>query len=478
MKKSTKECHKNFVDYMDKIVKNKNYEGLQIKIKKDGSYSWVASAKSVIGSQRIEWVKKKAKELGFADEPGCYAKVMLFIHPYKEKPCQICGRYMSLYYHYPTSNFVSKINKKFHTNFSTNDHISFIYDELKKYNDEKSIKRFLIDISKVPLEENISKQNLVDTLEKVSREEGKKILSPVAMSNFTDRFDGFHSYNRCCRSKEDKGRSKENLKSYAKDRRAYEYWSDGNIHAADLFMGSGFFKESADHIGPISLGFIHDPRYLQPMSVSENSSKRDKLQTEDIDKIIEIENRTKVYPMSWYSKDIWEFIKNNYLINKNAIYKQKVILELYKNALKQNVSNFMYVLGVIKTSCKDQGESFLEKTFLNKNFNSFMYKYTFNERGDILSVQKRHHTERNKDEFKRYKRIAFKSIDDYNQKKNRNLASDLTNQEQKMLDKIVCNINQDVRIIEIQNQMVELFYVIQHRIIQKTQQLINSKLKN
>ena len=63
-------------------------------------------------------------------------------------------------------------------------------------------------------------------------------------------------------------------------------------------------------------------------------------------------------------------------------------------------------------------------------------------------------------------------------KKNRNLASDLTNQEQKMLDKIVCNINQDVRIIEIQNQMVELFYVIQHRIIQKTQQLINSKLKN
>ena len=61
MKKSTKECHKNFVDYMDKIVKNKNYEGLQIKIKKDGSYSWVASAKSVIGSQRIEWVKKKLK---------------------------------------------------------------------------------------------------------------------------------------------------------------------------------------------------------------------------------------------------------------------------------------------------------------------------------------------------------------------------------------------------------------------------------
>lgn len=108
------------------------------------------------------------------------------------------------------------------------------------------------------------------------------------MSYFPDRYDGFHTYNRCCRATQDKGRSKENLKSYTKDRRAYEYWSDGNIHAANQFMGSAFFDgTSADHIGPISLGFVHDPRYLQPMPGGDNSSKRDRLQIVGIESIID-----------------------------------------------------------------------------------------------------------------------------------------------------------------------------------------------
>ncbi len=88
-----------------------------------------------------------------------------------------------------------------------------------------------------------------------------------------------------------KGGQKKISKSYTKDRRAYEYWSDGNIHAANQFMGSRFFKgASADHIGPISLGFVHDPRYLlQPMPGGDNSSKRDRLQIVDIESIVETE---------------------------------------------------------------------------------------------------------------------------------------------------------------------------------------------
>ena len=113
---------------------------------------------------------------------------------------------------------------------------------------------------------------------------------------------------------------KENLKSYTRDRRAYEYWSDGNIHAANQFMGSSFFDgTSADHIGPISLGFVHDPRYLQPMPGGDNSSKRDRLQIVDIESIIETEKRTGVYPMSWYSKLIWEYIKTNYSSNPDKV---------------------------------------------------------------------------------------------------------------------------------------------------------------
>ena len=54
------------------------------------------------------------------------------------------------------------------------------------------------------------------------------------------------------------------LKSYTKDRRAYEYWSDGNIHGQPIY-GSPFFNNiSADHIGPISLGFVHDQDIYNP----------------------------------------------------------------------------------------------------------------------------------------------------------------------------------------------------------------------
>ena len=43
--------------------------------------------------------------------------------------------------------------------------------------------------------------------EKVVRAELRGRLSPGAMSNPPDRLDGFHTYNLCCRSKQDTGRS-------------------------------------------------------------------------------------------------------------------------------------------------------------------------------------------------------------------------------------------------------------------------------
>ena len=75
-------------------------------------------------------------------------------------------------------------------------------------------------------------------------------------------------------------------------------------------MGSTFFEgTSADHIGPISLGFVHDPRYLQPMPGGDNSAKRDRLQYVDIAHAIEVEKRTGVGAMSWFSQLLWDYIK-------------------------------------------------------------------------------------------------------------------------------------------------------------------------
>lgn len=466
MAQDEKQWHRRFLRYMDEIVNHPNYKGLPIKKKPDGSYAWIATAKSEIGQQRIDWCIGKAQELDFVAKheayPGMYADVMLEIHPSKWKVCQICGKEMSLYYHYPNANFLKSLNKKFGTDFSDCNHISDIWDELINQGVRKlDIAAFLISKGNLNLDVHTAeKDEIIDALEYACRKGDKKCLGPGAMSNFPDRYDGFHTYNRCCRATQDKGRSKENLKSYTKDRRAYEYWSDGNIHAANQFMGSSFFDgTSADHIGPISLGFVHDSRYLQPMPSGDNSSKRDRLQIVDIESIIETENRTGVYPMSWQSKLLWEYIKENYKINPNKV------STVYRDALKQNMTNFMFILLSILETCSNNGEDFLVSAFLEPNYEYFKYSYTFNEKGEIIAKTDRHYTERNQYETDRYRRIAIEAVYDYNEKDNRHNKNNLTPSECEDL-KFICNsIETGVSFKECKQLVISLMETIQKRII-------------
>lgn len=201
-------------------------------------------------------------------------------------------------------------------------------------------------------------------------------------------------------------------------------------------MGSQFFKgASADHIGPISLGFVHDPRYLQKMRGGDNSSKRDRLSLEDIEKIIEIETRTDIYPMSWYSKDIWEHIRRNYANNKS-----KIGVE-YRDALKQNMADFMYVLFVVLERCGERGKHILCDAFLKPKYKYFDYDYEFNELGEITKQTPRHFTGRSSEELERYKRVAISAVYDYQDKSNRNLKHSLTVDEHLELNKICESIN-------------------------------------
>lgn len=470
MAREDRNWHPNFIKYMDFIVNHPNYKGLPIQKKDDGTYLWIAPAKSEIGSARKKWCEDKAKKLVYEIKPGVYADVMLAIHPTKTKVCQTCGKKMSLYYHYPNANFIKALFKEFNMEFNECDHISDIWDRLKKngkFSDER-IGSFLITKGGLSLNaKESSKEEIIKHLELACRKGGKKCLGPGAMSNFPDRYDGFHTYNRCCRSQQDKGRSKDNLKSYTKDRRAYEYWSDGNIHAANQFMGSTFFEgTSADHIGPISLGFVHDPRYLQPMLTNDNSTKRDRLMYDDVVKIVETYNRTKIYPMSWFSSKIWEYIKENYENHRDKI------PTIYRDVLKQNMANFMYILAYIIENCKDNGIDFLTKMLLEPNYKYFKYTYQFNKNGDIISKDERHFTERNLYELDRYKRIAIESVFDYNNKENRNTSPYLTASEISKLNKICYLIlakiyNSSITDQEILTQLKELISQIQERLIER-----------
>ena len=422
MARETRNWHPRFIQYMNMILHDSSYAGLPIVKKNDGTYLWVTTKQSVIGQQRIAWCEDKARAMGWPIQPGVYADVMLAIHPTKKKVCQICGREMWLYYLYPNKTFLCALNQQFGTDYTECDCIFDIWNDLKEGGvPEIEIARFLIQKGNLNCSAIDGKEKIVWSLEYACRKGSKACLGPGAMSNFPDRFDGFHSYNRCCRKSHDKGRSDENMRSYGKDRRAYEYWSDGNIHAADEFMHSPYFAGvSADHVGPISLGFVHDPRYLQRMEGSENSTKRDHLRIEDVDKMIRIEQRTGICAMSWYSEMLWDYIQMHY---KEEPWK---VDTCYKDALKQNMANYMYILRRILEANPTDGRMFLQDAFLRPHFEEFAYSYQFNEQGDIIARSPRHITERSQNEMERYCRIAFDSVFEYAEKDNRNAVPKLS----------------------------------------------------
>lgn len=448
---------------MNFIINHPNYKGLPITKRADGSYSWIAPAKGNIGLSRINWAKNKMKEFGISEnDTRPYSKLMFEIHPTKEKVCQICGNTMSLYYIYVNTNFAKSIKKEFNYDADITQSIYEVCNNLIALNfEENRIKKFLIDSFHLNISLSDSLDFILQNCEKSCRNGDSKKLGPGAMSNFPDRFDGFHTYNRCCRSKEDKGRSKENLRTYGKDRRAYEYWSDGNIYAANLFMRSNYFiGTSADHIGPISLGFVHDPHYLRPMSSGENSSKRDKLSLEDINALIRIENATGVSAISSFSANLWQYIKQNYIDNKEHI-------PIYRELLKQNMNNFMFILWTIQDKCKIKGKKLLITAFLEPKFDYFNYNYSFTASGEIIGTTLRHKTDSSKNEINRYIRVAFEAIDDYNEKNNRNFKNSLDEVDFNSLYEICTLINNDYNQDIIINQLQKLFISIQQKLIEK-----------
>lgn len=428
MARTERSLNSDFEKYMEEIARHPNYSGLPIERKRDGSLAWFAFANGAIGQARKQWAENKAHELGFPVQPGVYAQVMREIHPTKQHVCQICGSFMSIYYFYPSAYLIRALEQEFGLEFSDCDHIGDIWEQIIDSGVKEETLRIFFK-SKFELPNGKDKDNILAMCERKCREDGKALLSPGAMSNFPDRFDGFHTYNRCCRATQDTGRSRENLKSYTKDRRAYEYWSDGNLHAANMFMGSPFFAGvSADHIGPISLGFIHDPRYLRPMASSDNSTKRDRLLVDDIEAILAVEAATGVYPMSWYSAEIWEFIKMHY---KNHSY---IVATLYRDMLKQNMANFMSILKTIYD--KTAGHTFLYKEFIEPKYECFLHTYEFDEFGNIVKQTPRRFTERSNNEIARFARIAFESVCDYSEKDNRHLSPDLTTAEKLELNRL------------------------------------------
>lgn len=396
-----RQWHSNFLKYTEFIVGHENYTGLFYERGEDKRVKWVITGKSEKGIQRRIWWDSQCKKHGIKIEAGCYAKIALRIHPTKKHTCQICGKELSIEYVFPNKRTLVSIKKEFGITVSpfTKDIFQIIDEYVKSADDVEKFKR----VFKIKSSEKLTKISLKEYIKKHFVDGfAKGLLSPGAMSNSPDRLDGFHSDGACCRHESDKGRHKSNLQRYGQDRRVYENWADGDWKMADRLM-SLFRKNgiSADHIGPISLGFCHRPKF-HPLTKAENSAKNNRMSLNDVHVLLTDENKEQV--VSWHSKFIWDKLKNKVATDKDAV--------KLSDMMRKNLHHILIVFSMID----EMGYGNFLEQFLNPEYSFFDYKFEgFNpETGHFKNVISKKLTGKNQqNNIKRYYRVAFDKLQEY-----------------------------------------------------------------
>lgn len=355
--------HDVFQQYMEQIVQHEAYAGMPDARYDDGRIQWEAPSNRSGGKfkethhRRREWWTRKAKSLGISTlENQWISRVAKTIHPTKKKPCKKCGRIMDIRYVYPSTGLLKRIlNLPFLRDAFDVSPIEDIFSLVNRlhdlYGDQtlKALPSLLRGGKTHPSRQAL----LAEWLEWIENEyvpSEPRTLSPGAMSNAPDRFDGFHSFNRCCRSTADTGRTTTNLRSYTTDRRVFEYWASGDWIAADRLMGilrRDFRDElcanghpgpcQADHIGPISLGFNHRPHF-QMLCSACNSAKNNRMYPSDVAWLIGREAKGEEV-ISWHSSKPWNLCKGKVVTREHALRLSKV--------LRDNRHSYMHALSII-----------------------------------------------------------------------------------------------------------------------------------
>jgi len=338
--------------YEEEIKKHPNYRFLPENLRE----GWLSVSKNGLNPRSEYWTSEltRLKNSGELTESSSFANVARVIHPTKIHICQMCNVGTSIYYIYPNKTTIKWLNKVFELNILTG--MDTIFDIYDRINHENKLELFTKYFGK-PVDEL-----KIDCY--TDRYCGGK-LSPGVMANPPDRLDGFHSYNSfCCRKKNDKGRSDENMKSYTRDRRSYEMFSDGDNLLANIVMGKlNTVKTNcylcnkpaimtADHIGPISLGFVHDPINFQACCSACNSSKNNRLTQDDVNTLRTKEEFHTI--VSWWAKECWDKSKE-----KDA--------KSVKTAMDNNAKKFLKILEWLKTNKFDIIKEVVEKEYSLSN---------------------------------------------------------------------------------------------------------------
>jgi len=357
--------HPDFVAYMEFIARHPNYSGMPDAYAAETKIQWEAPSNRGSGKfkdthhKRRDWWRRKARELGISTAAEEWiSKAAKQLHPTGRKPCKRCGRVLEIRYAYPREALLNRIRKLEYVaadfKFDRLEHVA----DLIRHLHTRYGKRILDDLPTLLRAKGMnlprSFESLAACLKWIHSQyipAEPSVLSPGAMSNAPDRFDGFHSFNLCCRSKADTGRHKENLAGYVTDRRVFEYWADGDWIAADRLMGEIRSKLrdepcrnghngpcDADHIGPISLGFSHSPEF-QMLCSSCNSAKNNRMNLSDVQRLRQME-RDGASVISWHSKALWDLRKQSVSDDETALRLSKI--------LRDNRHSFMAMLREIE----------------------------------------------------------------------------------------------------------------------------------
>lgn len=426
-----------FVEYMYQIVGHPNYYGMPGATDDEGKIDWTIPSNRKPGSKNWDgnslrrlWWREKAVSLGIPTEGKWLSTTAKRIHPFGKKPCQTCGQFAEIAYVYPGAILKKKVSEIVGLDnifsagklINIDSVIQLIYEELDFEIVQQFIKKEFPLI--IPYVERwpAGPSEIISLIRKnYSLAESNK-FSPGAMANPPDRLDGFHTYNLCCRSKEDTGRSTENLRSYTVDRRAFEYWSSGDWVAADLAMGSSgegvcgncgnHGNISADHIGPISLGFAHTPHF-KPLCTACNSAKGNRMSYQDVQDLLKLEKLGEAI-VSPQLTVLWAAIKNKIKNDEQSLLASKLFRinqDHYFKLLNESVTN-----GV-----PDQIMNFLPISFSE-------YRVEFvNFNRETLTFDSINRTRRQgtyaKTKATRMVRVAFESLRKYSETNSRNIQS-------------------------------------------------------
>ncbi|MDB4698601.1 Alw26I/Eco31I/Esp3I family type II restriction endonuclease [Candidatus Latescibacteria bacterium] len=432
--------HPDFISYMELIANHEVYKGMPDVFTDDGRIQWEAPSNRSSGRfkdthhKRRDWWRNKAREVGIdTTRDKWISQTAKRIHPTGSKPCKRCGQLMEIRYAYVGKLLVKRLDKLDYIDNvlgDRNDPYEHILDLVNRLFEQFG-DTFLQDLPQLLKTKNIIPPemgtNIDDWIEWIGSQyipSEPSLLSPGAMSNAPDRFDGFHSFNLCHRSKADTGRHEANLKSYTTDRRVFEYWTSGDWIAADRLMGqirSVLSSEScanghpgpctADHIGPISLGFTHRPEF-QLLCRECNSAKNNRMTLRDVSHLKDVELLGEKIS-SWHSKALWDLRKNDVVNDETALRLSKL--------LRDNRHSLMSILNKVA----ERGYYTFLATFLELSWAE--YNLTFENLRSEDHITKYDSIQRIKRESKyateqkaRRCRIAFESLIEYFSKQNRN----------------------------------------------------------